>query len=234
MDLKIITIQHKKYFIPSDDIYYPVYVGNQNSTDNTGINISSKNRYYCELTALFWAWKNLQFDYLGLCHYRRYFIKSKFHFFLNKTNSILSRDYFENILKHYDIILPIKERFLLDTVRSQFIREHGQNELNITEQIIRKIYPEYIDVFIKTLNKHSLYICNMFIANKYIVNKYCTWLFNILFMLETSGIVLQDRIFGFLAERLFNVWLCKENLKIKEVEMINIEQPNYNLFFERY
>ena len=73
-DLKIIIATHKRYQMPSDEIYLPVHVGRAlNSVwigtplmeyigDNTGDNISSKNRNYCELTALYWAWKNLDYE----------------------------------------------------------------------------------------------------------------------------------------------------------------------------
>lgn len=76
---------HKKGLVISDDVYLPVHVGREISNvdlgivgDNTGVNISSKNPAYCEMTAMYWGWKNVKADYIGLCHYRRYFtLKSK-------------------------------------------------------------------------------------------------------------------------------------------------------------
>ena len=83
-DIKVIVTTHKKYEMPSDKMYLPVCVGmdikNDNfgyQPDNTGENISSKNPYYCELTGLYWAWKNLKADYIGLAHYRRHFCIQK-------------------------------------------------------------------------------------------------------------------------------------------------------------
>ena len=82
-NVKILIATHKKYEMPKDDIYLPVQVGKEGKEelgyqgDNDGTNISSKNPFFCELTGLYWAWKNLNADYIGLCHYRRHFSVSK-------------------------------------------------------------------------------------------------------------------------------------------------------------
>lgn len=80
MNIKILVAVHKNYRMPDDPMYLPVFVGKEihptvNHTfqgDNTGDNISKKNPHYNELTALYWGWKNLDVDALGLIHYRRY------------------------------------------------------------------------------------------------------------------------------------------------------------------
>ena len=83
-NIKVIVAAHKKYQMPENEMYIPVQVGAEGkekiegyTQDNTGDNISSKNPYFCELTGLYWAWKNLDADYKGLVHYRRYFTKAK-------------------------------------------------------------------------------------------------------------------------------------------------------------
>lgn len=92
---------HKQGLIVSNDVYFPIHVGKSISKvelgiqgDNVGDNISTLNPIYCEMTAAYWGWKNLEADYVGLCHYRRYFtlesmpiksyIKEKFFFYKKK------------------------------------------------------------------------------------------------------------------------------------------------------
>lgn len=81
--IKILVVGHKESPVLNNEIYIPIQAGKKISNkklskpwigDDTGDNISEKNKEYCELTALYWAWKNLKdVDYIGLCHYRRYF-----------------------------------------------------------------------------------------------------------------------------------------------------------------
>ena len=78
-NIKIYVSCHKECFVPSNKLLYPIQVGTCFAEeipgvlhDNTGDNISDKNKMYCELTAQYWAWKNDDADYYGFFHYRRY------------------------------------------------------------------------------------------------------------------------------------------------------------------
>lgn len=117
-NIKVIVAAHKKYQMPDEKMYIPVQVGAKGKEkiegyiqDNTGDNISSKNPYFCELTGLYWAWKNLDADYKGLVHYRRYFTKAKRipKEENEKFRIILTQNDAESILENADVILPKKE-----------------------------------------------------------------------------------------------------------------------------
>lgn len=239
IDIKILVATHKKYWMPEEDIYLPIHVGKKGKEDlgyigdDTGDNISGKNPNYCELTALYWAWKNLSCEYIGLCHYRRYFShKCRSGSLKDKRKSILKKEDYEKLLIKYDIILPKKRNYYIETVRSQYNHAHYKKDLDIVENIIEDIYPEYINSFYKVMNSKSLYIYNMFVMKKSLFDKYCKWLFDILFVLEQridiSGYDKYNmRVFGFLSERLFNVWLENENLKVEVKDIIFLEKINW-------
>ncbi len=119
MDIKILVASHKKAEMPEDSMYLPVHVGRVlypdrefgYQSDAEGDNISIKNPYYCELTALYWAWKNLKADYVGLAHYRRHFSLKTVH--RGGWNSVLTGKQAEILCRKHDIILPKNETFIL-------------------------------------------------------------------------------------------------------------------------
>ena len=102
MQTTIIIATHKPYWIPEDSMYLPVQMGHAIHPDigyvgdDTGENISEKNASFCELTGLYWLWKNRKFDgNIGVCHYRR--------FFVNDKRELLSEKDYDQILSDYDL-----------------------------------------------------------------------------------------------------------------------------------
>ena len=218
-NMKIFVVSHKEVNFPNQKIYIPIQVGNGKSfteiRDNTGENISPKNKNFCELTAAYWIWKNDNSKIVGITHYRRYFFKNKFS---NSINNILDEKDIESILKKYDIIVPEIENIVKYTVEEAYGYYHHINDFNKCRKIINEIYPEYVESFDEVASRKQVYLYNMFIAKKEVFDLYYKWLFDILFELE-------KRVDGFLSERLFNVWLLKNNnLKIKEMPVYNIEK----------
>lgn len=226
MNTKIFVVTHKQVKLPEEKGYIPMIVGNNNVyypmcvRDNIGNNIANKNANYCELTALYWMWKNLDMkDCVGLCHYRRFFTN---YIFAKKPLSIKK---VERILKRYDIIVPQTWIRLDCTVKDWFLETDGkQKDLNNLRRIIQKKYPEYLKYYDEVMNGNEAFYCNMFIMPYELLDKYCEWLFSILFELEditdlTGYTVTEARIYGFLSERLFNVWVRKQKLKIKYMPM---------------
>ncbi len=237
----IIISLHKPYALPEvSTIYRPIQVGfgfdinHSYLRDNCGDNIAEKNSSYCELTALYWAWKNLDADVIGLCHYRRFLgspyasVYSRFQ----KKQKILTEDQINMMLKGYDVILPMKRHYWIETRESQYAHAHHIEDLRVTEAIIQEQYSSYLPAWKHMLASRSGHICNMFIMRKELLNEYCTWLFDILFEVEkhldiSSYSDNDKRVFGFLGERLLDVWVETRKLRYTEVPMINLESQHW-------
>lgn len=241
MDLKIIVATHKKYWMPDDSAFLPIQLGAAYADedlgyqrDDEGENISLKRPHFSELTALYWAWKNLKVDYLGLCQYRRYFAYSEFESEQQGTQKdILSREDFENILQTYEIILPTWRSFGKLTVLQQYTDCHHVEDLKKTRNIISQLCPEYIMAFDNVMQMHGIHTCNMFVTRKSTADEYCAWLFPILFELErqvdfSDYDEYQQRVCGYMAERLFNVWLFKRDLKIYSTSIVLLGQSYWD------
>ncbi len=229
--IKIFVITHKKYPMPQNEIYIPLQVGAAINDglgyekDNVKDNISSKNPYYCELTGLYWIWKNVKSEYVGLTHYRRYFFLNMYE---TKLEKILSKEQILKDMQKYDVIMPKKEFIFKYNVKEQYSYAHYQSDLDVCRKIISNIYPEYLKSFDTVMQRKYFYPYNMFIMSKKNLDKYAKWLFTILFQAEkeidiTNYSNYNKRIYGFLAERLFNVWLLQNNLKIKEYYVNQLE-----------
>lgn len=231
----MIVAAHKPYWMPEDPVYLPVQVGAKGKDglgfqrDDEGENISGKNPYYCELTGLYWAWKNLKADCLGLVHYRRYFSKGKAG---EKKQRILNKTEIENKLKETDIILPKPRHYWIETNYYQYVHAHHAEDLDQTRRIIRKKYPEYLPAYDESMNKRSGHRFNMFIMKRELLDEYCAWLFDILFELEKTLDISaysknDQRVFGFVGERLLDVWINTKKLRYQNCSYVFLENQNW-------
>ena len=232
---KIIVATHKAYQMPADSMYVPVQVGAEGkaslgyAVDNVGDNISAKNKNYCELTGLYWAWKNLDADYIGRAHYRRHFsVRSKG----DKWASILTADELNQLLKENDVILPKPRNYFIESNYSQYVHAHHAIDLDTTREIISEKYPGYLKAYDAYMKRTIGHRFNMFIMKKEKFNDYCSWLFDILFELEKRLDISQynqndSRVFGFVSERLIDVWLETNSIKYKEISCMFMEKQNW-------
>lgn len=225
--VKVVVATHKAYRMPKDEMYLPMQVGTgvakdkagnpvmlDYAKDNTGDNIAAKNPNYCELTALYWAWKNLDADYIGLVHYRRHF---GYRHTRDPFDSILTYRELSPMLDECRVIVPTKRRYFIESLYSHYKHTHYVSQLGETRAIIGEMYPEYLESYDRVINQTYGYMFNMTIMEKPLLDEYCTWLFHILFELEArigrNDLVMpelspfQGRFYGRVSEIIFNVWL---------------------------
>lgn len=226
--------------MPKDgNLYLPLHVGREGKEDlgyigdNTGDNISSLNPYYCELTGLYWAWKNLECDYLGLVHYRRYFTNKSQPYTDNIKidDVILSQNDVEEMLDEADVIVPKKRKYYIETLYSHYAHTLDGSHLDKTRKIIAEISPDYLESYDKVMKQRSGYMFNMFIMKKELVDDYLSWLFPILDKLYevidmSNYTSFEARLYGRVSELLFNVWLDKNEITPKEVPFMYMENIN--------
>lgn len=237
MNIKIMVAAHKQCEMPQNSIYLPIQVGKTlhpevdlgYQPDNEGENISEKNLNFCELTALFWGWKNLRVDYLGLVHYRRYLGVRKAK---NKMQAILTDMDTERVCREFNIVLPQKRRYYIETLWSHYGHTHDIMHLEKTRYIISQDYEEYLPAFDLVMGRTWGHMFNMFIMKKELADDYCAWVFDILFKLEKQIDIstlsqFDARLFGRISELLLDVWLEKNQYSYKEIKMIQLGNENW-------
>ena len=255
---KIVVATHKKYEMPKSRIYLPLQVGAKGGSelgykkDSTGKNISEKNPTFCELTGLYWVSKNLKEDYIGLVHYRRHFTLSSKPLITKRKrlDSVLTTAELNRLInnknpkRNYDLILPKRRRYFIETLYSHYEHTLHVTPLNRTRDILAERCPEYIAEFDRIQERRGAHMFNMMIGKKEIIDKYCDWLFDILFALEKDIEEDEDfrpnynkfhaRFYGRISELLLDVWLYtnypelkeeleNEYIRVKELRVVEID-----------
>lgn len=241
-NIKIFICAHKEVELPQHPYFLPIQAGaainapiHGYQPDSEGDNISEKNPHFCELTCHYWAWKNLKdVDIVGLNHYRRYFdFKCKWPQFsadkrFTRTDDFLNQPYhfpdLEKLLSEYDIILPVARHWRVSNTQ-QYADYHIAKDWEMLRQIIKERSSQYIPAFEKTMDRSNKSVgYNMFITRWKHFDAYSEWLFDILFEVERRVPPIDDpvqsRIYGYMSERLINVFCEHYHLHIKHIPLI--------------
>lgn len=246
LDLTVYIATHKKFVLPKEDYFKPIHVGKSLQKDlgylgdDSGDSISNKNPFYCELTALYWAWKNDKSDFIGLCHYRRYFdIENKIDRindirFISESEfveQIFPKEKIEKYLSKNDIILAKPKIYEL-SVEQIYGYSHSIIDFEILTETLKEMYPEYSESWKKVAYQNNKLIhYNMFITRKDIIHDYCDWLFKLLFEVEKrvkiSPYTYDKRVFGFMGERLMHLYFTHHNFKIKYLPVLYVKDENF-------
>ncbi|WP_207082878.1 DUF4422 domain-containing protein [Nocardioides sp. S5] len=216
MKAHILIAAHKPYDFPSDPIYTPIHVGSVGRDtvphairDDVGDQISDLNSTYCELTGLYWLWKNgPEADIYGLAHYRRFFSGTAPH---PSGPNILGHEDVNEALGEASVVLARRRLYGIETVRSHYAHAHHEKDLDLARKVIADGWPDYVPAFDRLMDSRSLSLYNMFLMRSDAFHAYCPWVFGILERvhgeLDMTGYSDQDkRAIGFLGERLLNVW----------------------------
>lgn len=229
MKTKILICTHKEVELPHNEVFFPVQTGSALTTlhwgiqrDDEGINISTKNKNYSELTAHYWFWKNYtDYEYVGLCHYRRYFQIS------------YSQSHIEKLLRKSDIILPTPI-YLPYSNGTNLTIILTREDLYILLLCLKKTHPEYLpeaENYLFNTNRNISF--NMFITRKEIFQAYSAWLFPILEETEKyvklSGYTRLKRIYGYFSEVLLPIWVKHNGLKTSHFPIINYPNQKMSL-----
>lgn len=245
----IYVVTHKVFDDKSfcKDGYKVLHVGTNDNAksdylrDDRGDNIAEKNSHFCELTGMYWIWKNGKEnadEIVGLVHYRRGFTSKKENLVYSmggETPSNINFKEAKKILKDFDMIVPIPEKGF-KTVYQTYDKMHYGEDLDLTREAISEVCPEYLSDFDRAMNDHFYFNGNMFITYKKIFDSYANWLFSVYDKLEEKIDLnkykdsYQARVYGFISERLLNVWLLHNHINYKELPIFNTEIKSLNTF----
>ena len=211
MDIKIAIACHKPSPLPADPsgVYLPLCVGHALhpgldlgiQTDDTGLNRSAENGCLCELTAIYWLWKNSAADFKGLFHYRRYLSLGMSHrgrlryglFRLMRrqlmpVSKVGEKEFLRmadgfsrrcpQLCERYDILSTQPCRYTCSV--AEFFNEAVGRYLPIMNAILAERFPEYASTMNALLASRSMTFGNISVMRSDIFDRYCTMLFGVI------------------------------------------------------
>ena len=201
----------KNKFLPLDDIREKFLIDEKHEGDN----IDFLNPWYCELTGLYYLWKHVDDEIVGLEHYRNYFWKN--------GHPINEKEINEELKKGDIICSGYKYPFCGRTHLRQELNICTKGIVNIFLNVLNKHNAGLTKYFDKFLNGQKIWCCNCFIGPKKIFNEWCEFIFPVLADLEQVSKIGPGtntlRREGYFTEFLFGAWLEYKGYKIIHCDM---------------
>lgn len=232
--IQVLVASHKPYWMPDDPLYLPVQVGAAQhehiegfAHDDEGDQISGKNPRYCELTALWWGWRNLSCDWLGLVHYRR-------HFAGRGEKGVLTSAEAQVLVSKGRLVVAKPRNYRIETISSHYMHtfDLDGSQLEALRRGVERVSPQRVAALDQFLSQTRGHMFNMMIMPRDMLDDYCTWLFDVLEV--TEGLIdfsqmndFHARCVGRLGERLLDTWIISEDIEVQEVRVKGMERTNW-------
>ena len=241
-DITIGVATHKPYQMPGDPMYLPLHVGaalhpdvcQDMQGDDEGDNISEKNPYYCELTGLYWLWKNCGSRYKGIAHYRR-------HLGSPDAKRRRSSDPFERpvtadellpMLEKTGIVIAKRRMYYIETVYDHYSHTFEGCQFDLCREVLVDMKPEYVAAWDRLMQGKGAHIFNMFVMREDLFDQYCKYMFEVLGELERRHDPAQydafgARYLGRVSERLLDPWLEVNGYSYEELPVVSPEPVDW-------
>ena len=175
-------------------------------TDNTGDHISEKNRMYCEMSAVYWIWKNTDHEWTGIEHYRRHLLVKQ-----------------EMLRDDIDAIMPLPY-ICYPNEMAQFQRFTTEDVLGALLRALKDLHPDRYEEYYSILYGKYQYTYNLVCARRSVFDDYCRWFFKITGHMEMMSDKVPElretRALSYVAEVLTNLYFMyhQNDLVIRHVE----------------
>ena len=161
-------------------------------------------------------------------HYRRHFAAGRGA----KKERVANAEQLAAALKTSGIVLPKPRNYYIETNYSQYVHAHHEEDLVLTREVLSQRDPQLVYKYDEVMKRTYGHRFNMFVMNRDLADEWCEWLFGLLFDLESrldiSSYSPNDaRVFGFVAERLLDVWVEGNGLAYTEMPVTNLESQHW-------
>ncbi|MDN0069402.1 MULTISPECIES: DUF4422 domain-containing protein [Collinsella] len=246
--IRIAVASHKPYRMPSDSVYIPLHVGRSLHPeltaemdaqgflgDDSGDSISGSNASLCELTGLWWLWRNVDADWKGLVHYRRHFASRRAggKGAGDRFGRIASeRDFLRAMSGGAEAILPSRRNYVIETVGSHWEHTQPSGQLASARGVVADMEPRYLGSLDRVLSSRGAHMFNMMVMRDDVLDAYCSWLFPLIFeLVERHDPDRYDafaaRYPGRISELLLDAWMSEKHVPYAEMPTVSPEPVDW-------